>query len=251
MSSSSTSPSPVSVQLYTVREALADDLPGTLQRLADIGFTQVEPYGFTGLDGLGDGLAAAGLTAPTTHGSIVGQDLESVFARAAELGIGTVIDPHIDGERWLTRDGVVEIAADLNAASAVAARHGVVVGYHNHAHELETLIDGTPALEVLHEHLDPAVILQVDTYWVVVGGQDVVALLHRLGDRVTALHVKDGPGSRDDADQVALGKGSMPLLEIIAAAPTALRVIELDDTRGDRFDAVRDSYDYLVKENLA
>lgn len=241
----------LSVQLYTVREQLDSDLPGTLQRLADIGFTQVEPYGFTDFAGLGDGLRAAGLTAPTTHGGIVGHDLEAVFTAATKLGIDTVIDPHIDDARWRTRDDVAGIAADLNAAAKVAADHGVAIGYHNHANELETLIDGTTALEVLADRLDDAVQLEVDTYWVIVGGQDPVALLRRLGDRVTALHIKDGPGTRDDADQVALGQGGIPIREIIEAAPAALRVIELDDTRGDLFEAVRDSYDYLVKENLA
>jgi hypothetical protein len=33
---------------------------------------------------------------------------------------------------------------------------------------------------------------------------------------------------------------------ILAAAPAALRVIELDDTRGDRFEAIADSYAYLA-----
>jgi sugar phosphate isomerase/epimerase len=75
--------------------------------------------------------------------------------------------------------------------------------------------------------------------------------LKRLGDRVVALHVKDGPGTTDNLDQVAVGKGSMPVRAIIEAAPNALRVIELDDSREDRFQAVADSYEYLVKENLA
>ena len=57
----------LSVQLYTVREALQEDLPGTLTRLAELGFTQVEAFNIVGLEGLGDGLAAAGLTTPTAH----------------------------------------------------------------------------------------------------------------------------------------------------------------------------------------
>lgn len=247
------SPSQLSVQLYTVREVLQEDLPGTLQRLADVGFTQVEPFNFVAYEGLGDALKAAGLSAPTTHVHLLGGDVDqaAVFAAARDLGIQTVIDPFAAPDRWQTPESVAQVASELNAAAKVAAEYGIRVGYHNHAHELESVFDGQTALELLASQLDDAVVLEVDTYWAAVGGQDPVELLTRLGDRVVALHVKDGPGTKDNLDQVAVGKGSMPVRAIIEAAPNALRVIELDDSREDRFQAVADSYAYLVKENLA
>ena len=243
----------LSVQLYTVREALAEDLPGTLERLAALGYTQVEPYALTTYgEALGPALAATGLSAPTTHQRFIGQDdAEAVFATAAELGIGLVIDPRVDRSRWETVAGVETIADDLNAAAELAAKHGVRVGYHNHAQELEILLDGRTALELFADRLADGVALEVDTYWAAVGGQDPVALLGRLGDRVEALHVKDGPATAEPLDQVAVGHGRLPIREIIAAAPHALRVVELDDTRGDRFAAVADSYAWLHAEGLA
>jgi sugar phosphate isomerase/epimerase len=93
--------------------------------------------------------------------------------------------------------------------------------------------------------------LEVDTYWAAVGGEDPVALLQRLGDRVSAIHVKDGAVTADVKDQVAVGSGSLPIRDILDAAPHALRVVELDDSRADRFDAVRDSFDWLVEQGLA
>jgi sugar phosphate isomerase/epimerase len=247
------SSSKLSVQLYTVREALQEDLPGTLKRLAEVGFTQVEPFNFTAYDGLGAALKEAGLSAPTTHAHLLGGDTDqaAVFEAARALGIGTVIDPFVAPDRWQNAADIAKTAAELNAAAKVAAGYGIRVGYHNHNHELESIVDGRAALEVLADQLDDAVVLELDTYWAVVGGQDPVALLGRLGDRVVALHVKDGPGTKDNLDQVAVGSGSMPVRAIIEAAPDALRVIELDDSRGDRFQAVADSYAYLVKENLA
>jgi len=247
------SSSKLSVQLYTVREALQEDLPGTLARLAEVGFTQVEPFAFTNFPGLGAGLAAAGLTAPTSHVHLLGDDVDqaAVFEQARALGIETVIDPYVTPEFWQDPADIAKTAAALNGAAKIAAGYGIRVGYHNHNHELESIIDGRPALEVFADQLDDPVVLEVDTYWAAVGGQDPVALLKRLGDRVVALHVKDGPGTKDNNDQVAVGSGSMPVRDIIEAAPDALRVIELDDSRGDRFQAVADSYAYLVKENLA
>ncbi len=242
----------LSVQLYTVREALKEDVPGTLARIAQIGYRQVEPYDFTSFGAaLSDGLTAAGLAAPTTHASFIGRDAAPIFAAARAIGIGTVIDPSVEAARFATLESVAEVAAEFNAAARIAADHGVRIGYHNHAYELESVIDGRTALEVLADELDPEVILEVDTYWAAVGGQDPVALIGRLGERVRALHLKDGPFSTENKDQVALGRGSLPVRAIIAAAPTALRVVELDDARTDRFEAVADSYAYLTAEGLA
>lgn len=245
-------PSPISVQLYTVREALAQDLPGTLQRLAALGFTRVEPFDLTArAEALRPALADAGLTAPTAHARVVGADLDAVFAAAASLGVEVVVEPHVEAARWRTRDDVARVADELGAAAAVAARHGVRVGYHNHAHELESVLDGTTALEVLAGQLDDAVVLEVDAYWAAVGGQDPVALVRRLGERVVALHLKDGPGTPDVLDQVAVGSGGQPVREVALAAPHALRVVELDDCRGDRFEAVADSLAWLTAQGLA
>jgi sugar phosphate isomerase/epimerase len=93
------------------------------------------------------------------------------------------------------------------------------------------------------------VCLEVDTYWAYAGGADVPALLRRLGGRVVAIHVKDGDGGLDPSRQVAVGSGSLPVREIVAAAPHALRVVELDDTAGDMFDALRDSRAFLLERS--
>src|SRR4029453_9344949 len=95
------------------------------------------------------------------------------------------------------------------------------------------------ALEVLADNLAPEVVLEVDTYWAYAGGAEVPALLDRLGDRVVAMHIKDGDGTLDTKAQVAVGSGSLPVWDFIAAAPDALRVVELDDTQGSVLDAVR------------
>jgi len=238
-------PSRLSLQLYTLREMLAADLPGTLRRIADIGFTQVEPYNFMAFPELGAGLSAAGLAAPTAHAHFLAVDPRPVFAAASELGIETVIEPLVPAEHWQSEEDVAAIAVQLNEAAKIAASYGVRIGYHNHAHELK-LIHGSPALALLAAKLDDAVSLELDAYWVVVGDQDPVDLLRRFGDRVIALHVKDGPGTADPRDQVAVGHGSLPIAAILDAAPDALRVIELDDSRGDRFTAVVDSYAFLT-----
>jgi sugar phosphate isomerase/epimerase len=239
--------SELSVQLYTVRDALAQDFSGTLGKLAEFGFTQVEPFALLNFaDELRNGLARNGLTAPTTHMHLVDEDQDEIFALAAELGIETVIEPYVDPARWQSEADISDVASELNAAASKAADHGLRVGYHNHHFELESKISGVHGLEVLADRLAPEVVLEVDTYWAYAGGADVPALITRLGDRVVALHLKDGDGSLDPTKQVPLGTGVLPVWDIIAAAPDALRVVELDDSETDLLDAVRAGREFLL-----
>lgn len=238
----------VSVQLYTVREAVAADMDKTLARIAEIGYRQVEPFGFPNRsEALADALDRYGLRAPTTHASVVDAELDPLFTAARRIGISAIIDPHTDPARWQSREGISGIADSLNDAASRAAEHGLSVGYHNHAFELESLIDGKHGLEILAEQLAPEVILEVDTYWAYAGGADVPALLGRLGDRVQALHIKDGDGSKEPKNQVAVGSGSLPVWDFVnAASGLKYGVVELDDSQGDRFTAVADSLAYLT-----
>ena len=104
---------------------------------------------------------------------------------------------------------------------------------------------------MLADELDPDVLLEVDTYWAAVGGQDVPALLGRLGDRVRYLHVKDGPVTKDDP-MTAVGAGKMPVAEILAASPSAeWNVVELDACATDMMEAVADSISWLTSHGLA
>ena len=238
----------LSVQLYSVREPLADDFSGTLGRLAEIGLTQVEPFRLlANAENLAAHLSGHGLTAPTAHQSLGDGDLETIFQAAADLGVGTVIHPFTPAESWQTRADVQRIADMLAVAAGIAAGYGVRVAYHNHDWELSTNIDGRTVLEVLDDVLDPAVVLELDTYWAGTGGQDVPSLLGRLGDRVVALHLKDGPFNGVIAEQLPLGQGELPAPEIIAAA-TALEfpVLEFDQYAGDIFEGIAASYAYAT-----
>lgn len=261
-------PPTTSVQLFTVNSALEADLDGTLAKIAGAGFTSVEPYDFVRrADALADAFRTHGLAAPTGHAFLASDSFvrpdgsgttvevpshEEVFAAAKTLGMSIVIDPYTLPARWETREQIEDTARRLNAAAAAAAPHGLAVGYHNHAHELEADIDGVTGLEVLAELLDPEVALEVDLYWAARAGVDVPALLERLGDRVKAVHVKDGTlapellSAYPPADQVPAGQGTVPLAEALdAASALDYAVVEFDAFDGDIFDAVRASRVFL------
>jgi sugar phosphate isomerase/epimerase len=237
-----------SVQLYTLRESITTDVAGTLERLASMGFENVELFRIELYrDEYRSALAQTGLRPLSAHSSLVDGDASAAIGAAAELGIGTLIDPRINAARWTTRADIEGAAADLNAVAQRARDAGIAIGYHNHDDEIRHDFDGMTGLEVFSEALDDDIVLEIDTFWSEVGGVSASELISRLGARVKFLHVKDGPYTTTISEQQPLGHGEMPLADILKAAPDAVRVVELDDYAGDMFEAVEQSLRYLAE----
>ena len=245
--------SPPALQLYTVREQMATDRRAVVARVAALGYGAVEPFNILNdPDGLRAELDAAGLRACSAHAVPAGDQADAVVRAARTLGTDTIIVPYLDPARFADSGSVAAVARDLNEMAARIADDGMRLGYHNHDFELSALIGGTPALEVLASQLDDGVLLEVDTYWAAVGGQDVAALLGRLGERVRYLHVKDGPVVNRDDYMTAVGAGRMPVAEILAACPSAeWHIVELDRCATDMMTAVGDSLAWLAGQGLA
>lgn len=238
----------ISVQLYSVREAFATDPAATLRRLAEIGFSQVEPYGLLEhAETLRPLLAEFGLSAPSTHVSLLAADDPArAFGTAAELGVRTVIEPMWDREAWGREDDIKATADRLNALVPLATENGVRIGYHNHDFETRPVFTGRCALEILADHLDPRVVLELDTFWSAVGGTDPAELLRSLGQRIQLVHLKDGPLSGDVRSQLPLGHGEMDVPSILETGDwLELGVIEFDGYDGDIFEAVESSFTTL------
>ncbi len=237
---------PLSVQLYSVRGALAEDRPAALARLRELGFTWVEPFGFANDPaGLAADLRAAGLGTSSGHTSLVEADGAAALDAAVEIGIPVAIEPAVR-DVWTDADAIKRVAERLNELSVEAATRGVKVGYHNHWWEFEPLGEGT-AYDLFVSELAPEVVLELDTYWATVGRQDAAELLRRLGDRVGFLHVKDGSLSADPREQVPVGSGRVPVAEILAAAPDAVRVLEFDEYDGDLFEGLAEGIAFIQK----
>ena len=257
----------ISVQLYSIHEALDADLDGSLARLADIGLRTVEAFDFVRrAEALKESFDRHGLSSPTGHAILIEHEgvktpdglltvppAEETFAAANTLGMQVVIDPFVAPDRWATLADVQRNADRLNDRAAQAADFGLRVGYHNHDHEFTAQIDGRPALEVFADLLDPSVALEIDLYWATAGGADPVALLQRLGDRVVAVHVKDGPmrpgiSARElPTDQQPAGRGDVPLAAVLSDGfDIPYAVIEFDHYEGDIFAGIAESYAFLT-----
>ncbi|MGY5764712.1 sugar phosphate isomerase/epimerase family protein [Brachybacterium sp. DNPG3] len=267
-----------SVQLYTLAAEFTADMAGSLDRLAAIGLKNVEAFDFVRRPKeIRAALDASGLASPTGHAPLLSDELwtpdgsiptpsqDVVFEAAAEIGMSTVIDPMVPAERWLTEDGVKDIADRLNAASEKAEEYGLKVGYHNHAQEFVASFDGKTAYQYFLSLVSADVEIELDLFWALVGDQDVVSLVRELGDRLVAVHVKDGvapaanpfaPGapafSSADLDQRHAGTGDVPTVEALQAATNVkYAVIEYDNAPGDVFADVENSYRFLIDNGLA
>lgn len=240
----------IAVQLWTVREAMARDLPGTLSAVAAAGYGAVELAGLsaTPTDDLATYLRDAGLRVAASHEGIeyLRGDIDGLATRLHALGCDRLVVPWLPEDERRDRAGVQHFAAELGESARRLATTGITLGYHNHAFEFAPL-DGTTVWDVLLAELPPEVEIELDVYWAAVGGRDPVAEIRALGQRVRLLHMKDrsaGPAPHDEP----AGEGTLPFPDIVAAARAAgveWYVAEQDEP-ADALADIRRAYRYLA-----
>jgi sugar phosphate isomerase/epimerase len=245
---------PVALQLYTLRDLLAQDYEGTMRKVADMGYIGVETASMFG----GSPASAAklfdelGLRVMGVHSALpLGDKKQEVIETMQALNCKRLILPGQPPEKYRSLDGIKSICDVLNEGTAVAKANGFQVGYHNHWFEYGLLENRLP-IDVMLECLDPEVFLEVDVYWVQTAGQNPAEVVQRLGSRAPLLHVKDGP-CQLEAPMRALGEGVVDLPGVVAAGAgsTEWLVVELDRCATDMMEAVRKSYGYLIEKGLA
>jgi sugar phosphate isomerase/epimerase len=239
----------IALQLYTVRHLTAVDVPGSLRAVAGAGYRSVEMAGLPDIAPreLASMLDDAGLRAVSAHEGIDGlrQDAAAVADRLAEIGSPRVIVPWMPEADRATTDAVRRFAAELGALARTFAARGMRLGYHNHNFEFAPL-DGTTIWDILLVELPPEVELELDVYWVSVGGRDPLTELRAVSDRVRLLHMKDrvpGPEPHDDP----AGEGTLPFPEIVDAGRAAgvEWYIAEQDEPGDAFADIGRAFRYL------
>lgn len=202
----------ISIQLYTLRDLLSQDVEGTLRRLAAIGYRKVEPAGTHGRTAAQFRriLDRHGLHATSGHISPA-EDMAPVFEDCAALGHRFAVVPWASFD---TADEWKKLADDLNAAGRLARRYGLRFGYHNHAHEFQRLPTGEVPYDIITSRTDPGYVhLELDLYWAVAGGRDPVELIRAHRHRVLQFHVKDRAADGSFAD---LGTGTIDFPRIFS-----------------------------------
>lgn len=240
----------IGVQLYTVRDEMAKDFEGTLQKVAEIGYAEVE---FAGLFGNPPGqvrqmLQAVGLTTPAAH-ILYEQAVDPnnpVFHEAAELGNNYAVVPFLDEKLRDSLDGYRRVADEFNEAATRARAAGVQFGYHNHAFEFDVL-QGRRGLDVLLESTDPTLVtFELDLFWTKSGGGDWRELFERHPGRFPMVHVKD---MDSQGQMVDVGAGEIDFAAVFEHKELGgLRHAFVEhDQPGDPLASIRRSYNHLSR----
>jgi sugar phosphate isomerase/epimerase len=240
---------PIGVQMYTLSDQAAADLPGVLRRISELGYAGVEMYGQFDIApaDLRKLMADLGLRFSSAHVPFpAGRDARKILDTQAELGV-PAIAWSLEADEFASVDAIARGVERVNEGAVNARDYGIRLAYHNHEAEFANKFDGRTAHDVLLELAEPDVLVELDMYWAAVGGADPAAVLHALGERVRFVHVKDGPAKSRADMMVAVGKGSLDIPAALSANPgVQWHIVELDRFDGDMFDALRDSYAYLV-----
>lgn len=251
-------PGRISVQLYTLRDALDGD-PGydaVLRRLAEIGYPRVEQalgyFGRTAAE-LRSFYDRLGIAATSSHDGISENDqaLATKIENAVTLGQSYLVVPFLesgradDWRRWAQR---------MNVEARSARSAGIRYGYHNHAHEWTTdLGGGTTPWDILTAELDPGLVhLEIDIYWTVTaavetGESDVegftIDVIRGAPQRVLQYHVKDRHA--EGGDMADLGTGMIDFGRVFRAHAVQEYIVENDTPDVTPLKTARVGYDYL------
>jgi sugar phosphate isomerase/epimerase len=238
----------IGIQLYSLRQLAAADLAGVLERLARIGYAEVETAGSYGHSApeFRALLVKNKLTAPSAHVPVdaIEASPNEIFSDAKTIGHEWITVPSPSGRvstiaEWKT------FAVRLNRAAALAKDAGFRFAYHNHDTEFKKVEDSVP-WDVLMSETDPKLVFaQIDLYHAVNGGADPLDLLARYGPRIKMLHVKDMGAA--DRRMVDVGAGTIDFKTIFARAKGIEHYFVENDNPADPFAFAAHSYDYLSK----
>ncbi len=245
----------LSVQLYTLRDQLSYDVPGTLRQVRGIGLEWVEFAGGYGksasewrtmLDG--EGLKVSG-----SHIGIsaIENEFDQVVEDCKILDNEFVVVPWVAEKDY--EGGWDAFGHRLEAAAAKLKDQGLQLAYHNHAFEFTRGSNGRLGLETLYDSTAPDLVKsELDVAWVQIGGGDPAAWIERLKGRIPLIHLKDYNPDMTPQWQPG-GDGVVDWNAVLAAAKNVgveFGAIELDESPGDPVEAVRSSYRFFSGRGL-
>ena len=264
----------VGLILYTIRDAMAEDVPGSLKKVADMGYSYVEAADYK--DGKFYGYAPAefkkmvddlGMTVKSSHATVEAEGISMENAQKmaddhAALGVTYCIQPWVN-EQDRTVDMFKKMVADWNQVGEVMQKAGIQFGYHNHNFEFKNMDGIVPYYDIYMKEMDPKlIIMELDIYWAMKGGQDPVEMFNKYPGRFPLWHMKDmsqavtEPFYTVDKDDItSVGAGLIDYKRIFAAKETAgMKYYFVEDDNqgnGHPFEGIQTSIDNINSKILA
>lgn len=225
------------LQLYTVRNQLAESQKDTIAAIADAGYRQIELMDVLNDASLVTMAKDKGMTVTSSFFDwqiVVSPEkegiakIDDVIEKAKKLGIKHLVFGYIGKGHRETLDHYRKIADSANSIGEKIKSAGMHMNYHNHSFEFETLEDEVMGFEIFLDRFDPDLIgFEFDVFWAAIGGWNPLEILRKLDQRALQLHLKDirpGTGTIYDEGQVPknafqeVGDGSIMFRELLALA---------------------------------
>jgi len=263
----------VGLQLYTIRDAMAKDVPGSLKLVSDLGYKNLELasysngkfYGYepTEFKKIVNDL---GMVIISSHTQVeaLGITLDNAKKMAedhAKIGVKYCIQPWVVEEARTTLDSYKKMAGEWNKVGGIMKEHKIQFGYHNHNFEFDTVEGKIPYYDVFMVELDKDLVtMELDLFWATKAGQNPVEMFKKYPGRFQLFHMKDmftkeapfyKPVTKDFAP---VGAGQIDFKAILAARSIAgnkYLIVEQDSTKdGKPFDALKISMTNLTTKLL-
>lgn len=255
----------VGLQLYSLRNLISKDVRGTIKKVADIGFREVETFGYStdnGFWGLTikefkNLLKSHNLKSPSGHydfdpylreGEI--DSLKVNIETANKIGQKYLTVPFLNPLLRTNLDSYKTLAEKLNRAAILTKEAGIQLVYHNHDFEFMDF-NGTSGYDILLQETDPSEVkFELDIYWTVRAGKDPIALFEQNPGRFSMWHVKDM--DKLDKSFTEVGAGSINYKEIFTKAKLSGMkhyFVEQDIIKIDPFVSISQSFQH-IKNNI-
>lgn len=262
----------VGLQLYTIRDAMTADALGSLKKLSDMGYKNLELAGFA--DGKFYGYSPSefkkivsdlGMEVISSHAAVEAQGITTETAQAmadahAELGVKYCIQPWVNDEDR-TIETYKRMIGDWNKVGEIMKAVGIQFGYHNHNFEFANLDGIVPYYDIFMPEMDASLItMELDMYWATKAGQDPVAMFDKYPGRFQLFHFKDMAQQSEPFfdvvkdDITSVGAGLIDFKRIYAAREKAgMKYLFVEDDNqgnGKPFEAVELSISNLTTKIL-
>jgi len=262
----------VGLQLYTIRDAMDADVKGSLQKVSDLGYKNLELasysngrfYGYTPSE-FRKMVSDMGMEIISSHTQVeaAGITLDNAKKMAddhAELGVKYCVQPWVNDEDR-TIESYKKMIADWNEVGRIMKNAGIQFGYHNHNFEFNNIDGVVPYYDIFMPEMDADLItMEIDIFWASKAGQDVVEMFRKYPGRFQLFHMKDMHTKEEPFydvikdDIAAVGEGVINFKRILdnkeVAGMKYLFVEDDNQGNGKPFEALEASINNLTNDIL-
>ncbi|SEM25536.1 Sugar phosphate isomerase/epimerase [Chryseobacterium taichungense] len=256
----------LAIQLYTVRDAIAEDLEKTMEKLASLGFTGLEIYGYNGnffgknrnefkeiLKNTGFRVISSHHTTGIQHkeqGTLLqnwGKSVEDLHFINSEYMVCSYLFPE---ER--TIENYKKLPELFNKSGEMTKNAGIQFAYHNHDFEFEKFDENQNVYDFILTHSSSDLVkMELDLYWIAKAGLDPISYFEKYPGRFPLWHVKDMKVQTKDFAEI--GNGTIDFEKIFKVKEKAglqYWFLEQDSSDKDMFESIRISRDFIAKHDF-